>query len=56
MNQLEQTNEPREMMTTSFGENKLDKSMELNDSMTIKETGKDDYSQTLHSLGGNNNG
>ena len=43
MNDLEQTNETRSMMKGSYQDNKLDKSNELNESMTIKETSKDEY-------------
>ena len=53
MKELEQTNETRSMMKGSYQDNKLDKSNELNESMTIKETSKDEYEQTLHTLGGN---
>ena len=56
MNELEQTNETRSMMKGSYQDNKLDKSNELNESMTINETSKDEYEQTLHSLGGSQNG
>ena len=56
MNQLEQTNENRSMMKGSYQDNKLDKSNELNDAMTINEASKDEFEQTLHSLGGSQNG
>lgn len=56
MNDLEQTNEARSMMKGSYNDNKLDKSNELNESMTINEASRDEYEQKLHSLGGNNNG
>lgn len=56
MNQLEQKNENRSMMKTSYGDQKLDKSNELNDSMTINENSRDEYENTLHSLGGQTNG
>lgn len=52
MNELEQTNETRSMMKGSYQDNKLDKSNELNESMTISEQSKDEYEQTLHSIGG----
>ena len=55
MNQLEQTNETRSMMKGSYQDNKLDKSNELNESMTISEASRDEYEQTLHSLGGSQN-
>lgn len=55
MNDLEQTNETRSMMKGSYQDNKLDKSNELNESMTISEASKDEYEQTLHTLGGNSN-
>lgn len=53
MNDLEQQNTPKEFMSSSFGDNKADKTNELNDSMTIVETNKDEYSQTIHNIGGN---
>lgn len=56
MNQLEQTNETRSMMKGTYNDNKLDKSNELNDSMTINEASRDEYEQTLHSIGGNQDG
>ena len=52
MNELDQTNETRSMMKGSYQDNKLDKSNELNESMTISEASKDEYEQTLHTLGG----
>ena len=52
MKELEQTNETRSMMKGSYQDNKLDKSNELNESMTISEASKDEYEQTLHTLGG----
>ena len=52
MNELEQTNETRSMMKGSYQDHKLDKSNELNESMTISEASKDEYEQTLHTLGG----
>lgn len=52
MNQLEQTNDTRSMMKGSYQDHKLDKSNELNESMTINEQSRDEYEQTLHSLGG----
>ena len=56
MHDLEQTNETRSMMKGSYQDHKLDKSNELNESMTINEASRDEYEQKLHSLGGNNNG
>ena len=52
MNQLEQKNETRSMMKGSYNDHRLDKSNELNDSMTINENSRDEYENTLHSLGG----
>lgn len=56
MNQLEQKNETRSMMKGTYQDTKLDKSNELNETMTIKETGQDEYERQLHNLGGNANG
>ena len=56
MNQLEQKNETRSMMKGSYNDHRLDKSKELNESMTINENSRDEYENTLHSLGGRTNG
>jgi len=56
MNDLEQTNETRSMMTGSYSDHRLDKTEELNESMTINEQSRDEYEETLHSLGGTDNG
>lgn len=48
----EQTNEARPMMTETYGDNKLNKSTELNETMTINENSRDSYTETLHNLGG----
>ena len=53
MKDLEQTNENRSMMKGNYQDHRLDKSNELNESMTINEQSKDEYEQTLHTLGGN---
>ena len=55
MNELEQTNDTRSMMKGSYQDNKLDKSNELNDAMTISEASRDEFEQTLHTLGGSQN-
>ena len=55
MNDLEQKNETRSFMKGSYQDNKLDKSSELNDSMTINESSRDEYEQKLHNLGGTQN-
>lgn len=49
---MEQTNEARTMMTDTYGDSKMNKSTELNDSMTISEQSRDSYTETLHNLGG----
>ena len=56
MHDLEQTNEARSMMKGSYQDHKLDKSNELNESMTINEASRDEYEQKIHSLGGTDNG
>lgn len=56
MKDLEQTNETRSMMKTNYQDTKLDKSNELNDSMTLNEGSRDEYEKTLHNIGGGNNG
>lgn len=55
MNDLEQKNETRGMMKSSYGDAKMDKSNELNDSMTLNEGSRDEYESTLHNIGGGNN-
>ena len=55
MNDLEQKNETRSFMKCTYQDNKLDKSSELNDSMTINESSRDEYEQKLHNLGGSQN-
>lgn len=52
MNDLEQKNTTRSMMSGNYGDNKMDKSNELNDSMTINEGSRDEFESTLHTLGG----
>lgn len=56
MNNLEAKNENRSMTKDSFGDHKADKSQELNDSMTINEGSRDEYTRTIHNIGGNGNG
>lgn len=56
MNSLEQTNETRSMMKSNYNDTKMDKSNELNDSMTINESSRDEYESTLHTIGGTSNG
>lgn len=46
------TNTPKDFMTTSFGDEKANKSTELNEGMSIVENTQDEYEQTLHNLGG----
>lgn len=53
---LEATNETRSMMKGSYEDHKLDKSNELNERMSINESGRDSYESTIHSVGGNSDG
>lgn len=55
MNNLEQTNETRSMMKNNYNDTKMDKSNELNDSMTINEGSRDEYESQLHKIGGSTN-
>lgn len=55
MKDLEQTNETRSMMKNNYNDTKMDKSNELNESMTLNESSRDEYENTLHNLGGRNN-
>lgn len=52
MNNLEETNENRSFMKGSYTDTRLDKSVELNDTMTINEESRDEYESTIMSLGG----
>lgn len=52
MNELEQTNQTKPMMKGTYKDDKLDKSVELNETMTINQSSKDEYESTLHNLGG----
>ena len=45
-------NTMREMTSTSYGDQRLDKSQELNDSMTIGNNGADEYERKIFTLGG----
>lgn len=56
MQNLEATNETRSMMKGTYQDHKLDKSNELNERMSISESGRDEYESTIHSVGGNSNG
>lgn len=42
----------RSTVKSDFGDQKLDKSKELNESMTINESSRDEYEKKIHSLGG----
>jgi len=53
---LESGNETRSMMKGNYEDHKLDKSNELNESMTIDTRSRDEYEQTLFNLGGQSNG
>lgn len=55
MHDLSGKNENRSMMKTTNGDNKLDKSNELNASMTINEASRDEYEQAIHNIGGSSN-
>lgn len=41
------------MKGSTYGEEKVDKSNELNDTMSIAPSSKDSYESKIHSLGGN---
>lgn len=42
----------KSFMKSHNGEEKLDKTNQLNSSMTIKETPQDEYTRKIHNLGG----
>lgn len=54
MKDLTAENENRSMMKTDYGDEKVDKSNELNETMTISEQSRDEYEQAAHNLGGAN--
>jgi len=56
MKDLDQVNETRSMMKGTYKDTKMDKSNELNESMTVNEDSRDEYEKTLHNIGGVNNG
>lgn len=51
---MEEKNSTRSFMTSDYGDGKMDKSVELNETMTIKETSADEYTNTIRNLGGSN--
>src|SRR5699024_644544 len=53
MKGIDQENENRSMMKTTYNDNRVDKSNELNDTMTLNEGSRDEYENTIHNLGGN---
>lgn len=48
-------NKMRDTMVSDYGIEKADKRVELNDTMTIKETPIDDYTKTIKNIGGGSN-
>ncbi len=51
---LENDNSLHQMTKSDFGFEKVNKSSELNDGMSISESGADEYENKLHNLGGSN--
>lgn len=51
-----ENNEMRDMMKTSYDDVKLDKSGELNATMSIQENSQDQYESKIHNVGGSENG
>lgn len=49
---MENENENRSMMNDTYGESKLDKSIELNETMSISESSQDEYTTTIKTIGG----
>lgn len=45
-------NNLRGFMKNNYGDDKLDKSQELNESMSIRESSPDDYTRKIRNLGG----
>lgn len=52
MNDLELENKNKGFMKSTYGDNKMDKSNELNESMTISPSPQDEYTRTIHNIGG----
>lgn len=50
----ENKNSMKGMMKSNYGDNKLDKSDELNSSMSISNKVSDEYTRTIHNIGGAN--
>lgn len=48
-------NKMKSFMTSSYGDEKADKSNELNESMTITDTSSDEYTRKINSIGGQSN-
>lgn len=46
-------NQTKEFMSTSFGDEKLSKEMELNSTMSISPQTRDEYEQKIKNIGGN---
>lgn len=51
---VDESNEMRSMMKGNYEDHKLDKSNELNESMSIDNRSRDKYEQTIHNIGGEN--
>lgn len=50
---MENENTMKDMMPSKYGNEQLDKSNELNETMSIVPSGADEYENKIHSLGGN---
>lgn len=48
-------NKMKNFMKSDYGIEKVDKSEELNNSMTIKEKARDEYTSTIKNIGGGSN-
>lgn len=48
-------NQNRGFMKNDYNDSKLDKSTELNESMTIRETPADEYTRKIKNIGGSSN-
>lgn len=45
----------RDFMHSNYGDEKANKSVELNESMTITDSKQDEYTRTIKNIGGGNN-
>ena len=52
---MAENNTTRSFMISDYGDNKADKNKELNESMSISPSSRDEYTNAVHNAGGKNN-